>query len=180
MFSSLSLNVKIVLLLLVVTFASLASSTAAYKWQANKYENLLTQQARNNDLVIASVNNAAAEWTKENFLQRIAAEQQLADLDAIQTKERSNALKEHQRVSELATSRGVYIKAFCPSGSSASNAVSQTTGSPSLDDGTSVRLPEATRRNLLLIREGIIKDQAALRALQAKEAAQTKPACSAC
>ena len=98
MFSSLSLNVKIVLLSLVVAFASLASSTAAYKWQENKYENLLTQQASANDKALKVVNDAAAAQVADQLKQRLAAEETQAAKDKLNLKDRADALKENGRI----------------------------------------------------------------------------------
>lgn len=166
MFQLLSLNVKIVLLLLVVAFASLASSTAAYKWQENKYENLLTQQASANDKALKVVNDAAAAQVAEQLKQRLAAEETQAAKDKINLKDRANALAENDRLGKLVDAgKRLHVNAKCPN-SSSSDSVSKTSANTGVDDGTSVELSATAGRNILAIRAGIIKDQAALKAFQ--------------
>lgn len=166
MFQALSLNVKTVLLLLMVTFASLASSTAAYKWQENKYENLLTQQASANDKALKVVNDAAAAQVADQLKQRLAAEETQAAKDKINLKDRADALKENDRLGKLVDAgKRLHVSAKCPN-SGSSNDVSKTTANTGLDVGTTVELSTTAGRNVLAIRAGIIKDQAALKAFQ--------------
>lgn len=166
MFQALSLNVKILLLSLVLALVASTSGSLCYKWQENKYENLLTQQTSASDKVLSAVKDAAAAQVAEQLAQRQIDEQVQAAKDVTNLKERASALKENDRLGKLVDAgKRLHVSAKCPN-SGSSNDVSKTPANTGLDVGTTVELSTTAGRNVLAIRAGIIKDQAALKAFQ--------------
>ena len=174
MFSSLSLNVKIVLLLLVAGVIAASSGLIYWQWQKNKYEGQLASQLSSFDRTISAVNLAAAKVAQDALAERDAATLKLAALDKEATEQRSHDLAENKRLSNLLTSGGrVSVNGTCTSSSSVGS-MPKTDSSSSVGDGSSIELSQPAGLNILGIREGIIRDQAALKFFQDRERGLTQ------
>jgi prophage endopeptidase len=174
MFQLLSLRVKTALLLSVVVLACLAVGWLTYSWQQNKYETLLSKKELEYATALLTVNKAAADVAQAALAAQSVAQQQLAVLDKKATEQRSHDLAENARLNGLLASGGrVHVKGSCtPSQPAAS--VPKASGSSSVDDGSSVELSGTAGRNVLGIREGIVKDRAALKFFQDRESRLTE------
>ena len=115
---------------------------------------------------LTAIFNAAAAQTRQALERQQAMQMILAELDAKATTEKAHALAENEklRADVAAGDRRLRIAGRC---SADSSNLSGTTHTTSLDDGGTVELAGDAGRTVFDIRAGIIKDQAALRGLQA-------------
>lgn len=97
-----------------------------------------------------------------------AAQAEVARIDSQRTKERTDALAENSRLAAAlaAGNRRLRIAAVCPARGPGGSDVPQAPSTASVGDATTVELPVATGLAVYQLRQSIIGDQAALRALQ--------------
>ena len=123
----------------------------------NHYRNNATEYKKQRDEKAQALNLANATITDMQTRQR-----DVAALDAKYTKELANAKAENDALQRKLDNGGrVLVKGKCPV-----SAPTQTAGAPSMGDDATVELSAVAGRNVLGIRDGIIRDQTALRTLQ--------------
>ena len=137
------------------------------------------KQAHTSD--IQRITTAGAQAQEALRKQAEAAQAEVARIDSQRTKEKADALAENSRLAAAlaAGTRQLRIAAVCPASRPGGSDVPQAPGTTSVGDATTVELPVATGLAVYQLRQSIIGDQAALRALQdyvraltAKSAAQ--------
>lgn len=174
MFQVLSLRVKIALLLLAAVTIAACSAWLCWQWQTNKYEGQLASQLSSFDRTISAVNLAAAKVAQDALAERDAATVKLAALDKQATEQRSHDLVENKRLTNLLSTGGrVSVNGTCPRSSSVAS-LPKADSSSSMGDGSSIELSQPAGLNVLGIREGIIRDQAALKYFQDRERGLTQ------
>ncbi|EAP9713601.1 lysis protein [Salmonella enterica] len=124
---------------------------------ANHYRNNAITYKEQRDDAKTKLSQANATITGMQMRQR-----DVAALDAKYTKELADAKAENDALRRKLDNGGrVLVKGKCPVSSSA-----ETSSASGMGDDATVELSPVAGRNVLGIREGIISDQAALRALQ--------------
>ena len=126
-------------------------------WAVNHYrDNAITYKAQR-DKNARELKLANAAITDMQMRQR-----DVAALDAKYTKELADAKAENDALQRQLDNGGrVLVKGKCPV-----SAATQTTGAASMGDDATVELSPVAGRNVLDIRDGIIRDQTSLRTLQ--------------
>lgn len=126
-------------------------------WLASHYHDNATEFKRQRDKVTEQLSLA-----KDTIADMQVRQRDAAALDAKYTKELVDAKAENDTLQrKLDNGDRVLVKGKCPV-----SAATQTTGTPSMGDETTVELSAVAGRNVLGIRDGIIRDQTALRTLQ--------------
>ncbi|HBT6275009.1 lysis protein [Klebsiella quasipneumoniae subsp. similipneumoniae] len=126
-------------------------------WLASHYHDNATEFKRQRDKVTEQLSLA-----KDTIADMQTRQRDVAALDAKYTKELADAKAENDALQRKLDNGGrVLVKGKCPVSAS-----TQTTGSASMGDDATVELSAVAGRNVLSIRDGIISDQTALRALQ--------------
>ncbi|EJB9161173.1 lysis protein [Salmonella enterica] len=126
-------------------------------WAVNHYRNNAIAYKEQRDDAKTKLSQANATITGMQMRQR-----DVAALDAKYTKELADAKAENDALRRKLDNGGrVLVKGKCPVSSSA-----ETSSASGMGDDATVELSPVAGRNVLGIREGIISDQAALRALQ--------------
>ena len=126
-------------------------------WLASHYHDNATEFKRQRDKVTEQLSLA-----KDTIADMQVRQRDAAALDAKYTKELVDAKAENDTLQrKLDNGDRVLVKGKCPV-----SAATQTTGTPSMGDETTVELSAVAGRNVLGIRSGIISDQTALRAAQ--------------
>lgn len=126
-------------------------------WLASHYHDNATEFKRQRDKVTEQLSLA-----KDTIADMQVRQRDAAALDAKYTKELADAKAENDTLQRKLDNGGrVLVKGKCPV-----SAATQTTGTPSMGDATTVELSAVAGRNILGIRSGILSDQTALRALQ--------------
>ncbi|OSZ21751.1 lysis protein [Klebsiella pneumoniae] len=126
-------------------------------WLASHYHDNATEFKRQRDKVTEQLSLA-----KDTIADMQTRQREVAALDAKYTKELADAKAENDALQRKLDNGGrVLVKGKCPV-----SAATQTTGTPSMGDATTVELSAVAGRNILGIRSGILSDQTALRALQ--------------
>ena len=126
-------------------------------WAVNHYrDNAITYKAQR-DKNARELKLANVAITDMQMRQR-----DVAALDAKYTKELADAKAENDALQRKLDNGGrVLVKGKCPV-----SAATQATGAASMGDDATVELSSVAGRNVLGIRDGIIRDQTALRTLQ--------------
>ncbi|EOM7098969.1 lysis protein [Escherichia coli] len=126
-------------------------------WAVNHYrDNAITYKAQR-DKNARELKLANAAITDMQMRQR-----DVAALDAKYTKELANAKAENDALRRKLDNGGrVLVKGKCPVPSS-----TETSGASGMGNDATVELSPVAGRNVLGVRDGIIRDQAALRTLQ--------------
>ena len=126
-------------------------------WAVNHYRDNATEYKKQRDEKTQALNRANATITDMQTRQR-----DVAALDAKYTKELADAKAENDALQRKLDNGGrVLVKGKCPV--PASTETASTTG---LGNDATVELSPVAGRNVLGIRDGIIRDQTALRTLQ--------------
>lgn len=126
-------------------------------WLVSHYHSNATELKRQRDKATEQLSLA-----KDTIADMQVRQRDVAALDAKYTKELADAKAENDALQRKLDNGGrVLVKGKCPV-----SAATQTTGTPSMGDETTVELSAVAGRNVLGIRSGIISDQTALRALQ--------------
>lgn len=174
MFQLISLRVKIALLLSAAVIIAVYSGLLCWHWQENKYEGQLASQLSSFNQTIAAVNVAAAKVANDAVAAQNESATKLAALDKQATEQKSHDLAENKRLTNLLTLGGrVSVNGTCTSNSSGSS-LSKANSSSGVGDGSSIELAPTAGLNVLSIREGIIRDQAALKFFQDRERGLTQ------
>ena len=115
---------------------------------------------------LIAISSAAVAQVRQALERQQATQKALAELDAKATTEKARDLAENERLrSDVAAGdRRLRIAGRC---SIDSGNLPITTSTVRLDDGAAVELAGSARRTVFDIRDGIIKDRAALKGLQA-------------
>lgn len=126
-------------------------------WLASHYHDNATEYKRQRDKVTEQLSLA-----KDTIADMQVRQRDVAALDAKYTKELADAKAENDALQRKLDNGGrVLVKGKCPV-----SAATQTTGTPSMGDDATVELSSVAGRNVLGIRAGIQRDQAALKTLQ--------------
>jgi len=173
---------RLLLLGLAVAMLMTLSATAAWQWQANAYgKQLATQSALHSD-TLAEIARAGARHLQTQQDKHQALEQRLAEIDAAEHQELTDAQTENERLRRLyagadAERKRLRIQATRPI---PGDGVPTGTSTGSLGDGESVELTGAAGQTVWDIRAGIIADRAKLKYWQARACAVRPdlPGCS--
>ena len=126
-------------------------------WLASHYHSNATEFKRQRDKATEQLSLA-----KDTIADMQTRQRDVAELDAKYTKELADAKAENDALQRKLDNGGrVLVKGKCPV-----SAATQTAGAPSMGDDATVELSPVAGRNVLDIRDGIIRDQTALRTLQ--------------
>ena len=126
-------------------------------WLASHYHDNATELKRQRDKVDEQLSLA-----KDTIADMQTRQRDVATLDAKYTKELADAKAENDALQRKIDNGGrVLVKGKCPV-----SAATQTAGAASEGDDATVELSSVAGRNVLGIRDGIIRDQTALRTLQ--------------
>ncbi|EAA9074296.1 lysis protein [Salmonella enterica] len=126
-------------------------------WAVNHYRANATEYKKQRDEKTQALNLANATITDMATRQR-----DVAALDAKYTKELANAKAENDALRRKLDNGGrVLVKGKCPVPASA-----KTSSSSGMGNDATVELSPVAGRNVLGVRDGIIRDQTALRTLQ--------------
>ena len=138
---------------------------STWKVDAWRYGQKLADLSASHQADLTAISNAAAAQARQALERQQAIQKALAELDAKATIEKAHALAENEklRADVAAGDRRLRIAARC---SADSSNLSGTTSAARLDDGGTIELAGAAGRIIFNIRAGIIKDRAALKALQ--------------
>ena len=126
-------------------------------WAVNHYRNNAITYKAQRDKKVSELKQATATITDMQQRQRSADA-----LDAKYTKELADAKAENDALRRKLDNGGrVFVKGKCPVPSSA-----ETSSASGMGNAATVELSPVAGRNVLGIRDGIIRDQTALRTLQ--------------
>lgn len=126
-------------------------------WLASHYHDNATEFKRQRDKVTEQLSLA-----KDTIADMQTRQRDVAALDAKYTKELADAKAENDALQRKLDNGGrVLVKGKCPVSAS-----TQTTGASSMGNDATVELSPVAGRNVLGVRDGIIRDQTALRTLQ--------------
>ncbi len=126
-------------------------------WLASHYHDNATEFKRQRDKATEKLSMA-----NDTIADMQTRQRDVAALDAKYTKELADAKAENDALQRKLDNGGrVLVKGKCPV-----SAATQTTGTPSMGDDATVELSSVAGRNVLGIRAGIQRDQAALKTLQ--------------
>ena len=126
-------------------------------WAVNHYRDNAIAYKEQRDKKVSELKQAAATITDMQRRQRAADA-----LDAKYTKELADAKAENDALRRKLDNGGrVLVKGKCPVPSSA-----ETSGASGMGNEATVELSPVAGRNVLGVRDGIIRDQTALRTLQ--------------
>ncbi|EJQ1378610.1 lysis protein [Salmonella enterica] len=126
-------------------------------WAVNHYRNNATEYKKQRDEKTQALNLANATITD-----MVTRQRDVAALDAKYTKELADAKAENDALRRKLDNGGrVLVKGKCPVPSSA-----ETSSASGMGNDATVELSPVAGRNVLGIRDGIIRDQTALRTLQ--------------
>lgn len=143
--------------LTAIIIAVVVCIVVSLSWAVNHYRNNATEYKKQRDEKTQALNLANATITD-----MVTRQRDVAALDAKYTKELADAKAENDALRRKLDNGGrVLVKGKCPVPSSGETSIASGMG----NDAT-VELSPVAGRNVLGIREGIIIDQAALRALQ--------------
>ena len=142
------------------------SIISTWKVDTWRYGKQLAELSASHQADLTTISNAAAAQARQALERLQATQKALAELDAKATIEKAHALAENEklRADVAAGDRRLRIAGRC---SADSSNLSDTTRTTRLDDGGTIELAGVAGRTVFDIRAGIIKDQAALRGLQA-------------
>ena len=143
--------------LIAVISAVLICLIVSLGWLASHYHDNATEFKRQRDKATEQLSLA-----KDTIADMQVRQRDVAELDAKYTKELADAKAENDALQRKLDNGGrVLVKGKCPV-----SAATQTTGAASMGDDATVELSAVAGRNVLGIRDGIIRDQTALRTLQ--------------
>ena len=126
-------------------------------WLASHYHSNATEFKRQRDKVTEQLSLA-----NDTIADMQTRQRDVAALDAKYTKELADAKAENDTLQRKLDNGGrVLVKGKCPV-----SAPTQATGAASMGDDATVELSPVAGRNVLGVRDGIIRDQTALRTLQ--------------
>ncbi|HBQ8416432.1 lysis protein [Klebsiella pneumoniae subsp. ozaenae] len=126
-------------------------------WLASHYHDNATEFKRQRDKATEQLSLA-----KDTIADMQTRQRDVAALDAKYTKELADEKAKNDALQRKLDNGGrVLVKGKCPV-----SAATQTTGTPSMGDDATVELSSVAGRNVLGIRAGIQRDQAALKTLQ--------------
>ncbi|HBZ5269337.1 TPA: lysis protein [Klebsiella pneumoniae] len=126
-------------------------------WLASHYHDNATEFKRQRDKVTEQLSLA-----KDTIADMQTRQRDVAALDAKYTKELADAKAENDALQRKLDNGGrVLVKGKCPEPSS-----DETSGASGMGNDATVELSPVAGRNVLDIRDGIIRDQTALRTLQ--------------
>ncbi|EGD5409998.1 lysis protein [Salmonella enterica] len=126
-------------------------------WAVNHYRNNATEYKKQRDEKTQALNLANATITD-----MVTRQRDVAALDAKYTKELADAKAENDALRRKLDNGGrVLVKGKCPVPSSA-----ETSSASGMGNDATVELSPVAGRNVLGVRDGIIRDQTALRTLQ--------------
>ncbi|HFZ7981310.1 TPA: lysis protein [Salmonella enterica subsp. enterica serovar Thompson] len=126
-------------------------------WAVNHYRNNATEYKKQRDEKTQALNLANATITD-----MVTRQRDVAALDTKYTKELADAKAENDALQRKLDNGGrVLVKGKCPVSSSA-----ETSSASGMGNDATVELSPVAGRNVLGIRDGIIRDQTALRTLQ--------------
>lgn len=150
----------------VVLALMAGSALAAWRWQTNRYDRQLAEQARSHQSDLTTISNAGAAQARRALEKQQSAEQALADIDEVHTKERAHDLAENESLRRAVADRDrrLHIAGSCRAGGGDMPGTAGTTG---MGHAGTVELTAVAGRTVFDIRAGIIADQTALKALQA-------------
>lgn len=159
---------KLIALAAAVLALMALSATGAWQWQANSYGKRLADQATAHETFLRQAAEANAAVIQKQQTERLDLESRLSANDQQQTEKLTHAKAENDRLERLYSSadnerRRLRIEARI---ARADLVVSETTGSGSVGDATSVELSEAAGRAVWDLRRSMIDDQAKLAYLQ--------------
>ncbi|MBJ9353568.1 lysis protein [Citrobacter koseri] len=131
--------------------------TGALAWGVIHYRDNAIEYKKQRDKATEQLNLANATIADMQIRQR-----DVAALDAKYTKELTDAKAENDALQRRLDNGGrVLVKGKCPVPAS-----TETTSSPGMGNDATIELSSVAGRNVLGIRDGIIRDQTALRTLQ--------------
>ena len=138
---------------------------STWKVDAWRYGKQLADLSASHQADLTAISSAAAVQVRQALERQQATQKALTELDAKATTEKAHAIAENEklRADVAAGDRRLRIAARC---SADSSNLSGTTSAARLDDGGTIELAGASGRTVFDIRAGIIKDRAALKALQ--------------
>lgn len=138
---------------------------STWKVDAWRYGKQLADLGASYKTDLTAISNAAAAQARQALERQQATQKALSELEAKAATEKAHALAENEklRADVAADDRRLRIAGRC---SANSGNLSDTTSTTGLDDGGTVELAGAAGRTVFDIRAGIIKDRAALKALQ--------------
>ena len=140
---------------LILTF--IACIAGGLVWSANHYHNKAIEYKKQRDENAMALDSAMATISDMQKRQR-----DVAALDAKYTKELADAKAENDALRHKLDNGGrVLVKGKCSVPSS-----SETSGASGMGNDATVELSPVAGRNVLGVRDGIIRDQTALRTLQ--------------
>ena len=139
---------------------------STWKVDAWRYGKQLADLSASHQADLTAISSAAAVQVRQALERQQATQKALTELDVKATTEKAHVLAENEklRADVAAGDRRLRIAGRC---SADSSNLSDTTRTTSLDDAGTIELAGAVGRAVFDIRAGIIKDQAALRGLQA-------------
>jgi prophage endopeptidase len=139
---------------------------ATWKVDTWRYGKQLARMNASHQAALTAISNAAAAQARQALERQQATQKALAELDAKASTEKAHALAENEklRADVAAGDRRLRIAGRC---SASSSNLLDTFSTARLDDGSTVELAGAAGRTVFDIRAGIIKDQVALKGLQA-------------
>ena len=148
-----------------LAFAAGIGFCGAWYWQANACETALANQSKGYAADLALIATAGAAQAQHALERQQRAEAAVAALDTQRTMERADALAENERLRRAVAdgARRLHIAGRC---SAAIGKLPETTSTPGLGNAATLELAAAAGRTVFDIRQGIIADRAALKALQ--------------
>ena len=140
-----------------IIYALVICIIVCLSWAVNHYRDNAIAYKEQRDKKVSELKQATA--TIADMQQR---QRDVAALDAKYSRELANAKAENETLrADVAAGRRRFVKGKCPVPSSA-----ETSSASGMGNDATVELSPVAGRNVLGIRDGIIRDQTALRTLQ--------------